>query len=209
MSEFSFDKAMELYNSFDSFPVDFEDAWVWYEFSRKDSAKASFKNCGFIKGVDFISFPDRSRKAQGGRSREIIKLSFDCFTSWAILIGKSKGFPVLDILSQLDTNIQVVHRKRLEMCFKDILLASIGWKTSIIPQYSMEVNNNKYRIDFYLPEYHLAIEYDEYKSHKNNVEKDKLRQKMIEKYLGCSFIRVYEGLELKALEKISKIVFKN
>lgn len=47
-----------------------------------------------------------------------------------------------------------------------------------------------YRIDYYIPELNVAIEYDE-NSHKHYLDKkDKIRQLEIEKELGCKFIRV-------------------
>lgn len=50
---------------------------------------------------------------------------------------------------------------------------------------------SKYRIDAYIPEINIAIEYDELQ-HEYNYSKDDLRQKRIEKELGCKFIRISE-----------------
>ena len=49
--------------------------------------------------------------------------------------------------------------------------------------------NGKYRIDFYLPEFNLAIEYDE-EQHKYQQEEDKQREEEIKEVLGCKFIRL-------------------
>lgn len=46
-----------------------------------------------------------------------------------------------------------------------------------------------YRIDGYIKELNLAIEYDEHQ-HKNQVDDDLTRQKQITDDLGCTFIRV-------------------
>ncbi len=46
----------------------------------------------------------------------------------------------------------------------------------------------KYRIDLYFPKYKLAIECDE-NSHKNRLEKDKIREEEIKEELKCTFIR--------------------
>lgn len=51
------------------------------------------------------------------------------------------------------------------------------------------VLNNKYRIDFYLPEFNLAIEYDE-EFHKRQIIKDSNREIDIAKELNCDFVRV-------------------
>ena len=47
-----------------------------------------------------------------------------------------------------------------------------------------------YRIDYYIPNLNIAIEYDE-NDHKNyTYEQQEGRQKKIEKELGCRFIRI-------------------
>ena len=49
----------------------------------------------------------------------------------------------------------------------------------------------KYRIDFYLPEYNLAIEYDEEQhNEEENKIKDKIREEEIKNELHCEFIRL-------------------
>lgn len=49
--------------------------------------------------------------------------------------------------------------------------------------------NNKYRLDGYIPELNLAIEYDE-KQHEYQQKEDKVREKEIDKELNCDFVRV-------------------
>jgi very-short-patch-repair endonuclease len=55
----------------------------------------------------------------------------------------------------------------------------------IVSQYHVE----KYKIDAYLPSLNLAIEIDE-EYHLNNLINDDIRQKFIERALGCTFIRI-------------------
>ena len=50
---FSTDLAQQLLNSSERFPVDFEEAWIWLGFKRKDNAKRSLLNAGFIENEDF------------------------------------------------------------------------------------------------------------------------------------------------------------
>lgn len=68
-----------------------------------------------------------------------------------------------------------------------------------------------YRIDYYIPKLNIAIEYDEY-THKNyTYEQQEGRQALIEKELGCKFIRVSDdktdiynvGLVLKEMFQIA------
>lgn len=102
MSEFNFELALSLYNSTDPFPVDFDDAWVWYEFSTKGNAKRSFDSCGFIDGIDYAVVPiisDNSDNQAFLSSQEKavlqntkkIKLTIDCFKTWGMQIGTPKG----------------------------------------------------------------------------------------------------------------------
>ena len=61
-----------------------------------------------------------------------------------------------------------------------------------------------YRIDFFLPEYNLAIEYDE-EHHKSRTKEDKIREREIKKETGCKFIRCsYKDSNIKNLMKILK-----
>jgi phage anti-repressor protein len=91
MTEFSLDLAKELVASNDEFPVDFEQAYVWLEYSRKDVAKRAFLNVGFIENVDFKVFHTSAENSQGGRPTEIIKLTVDCFKQWGMVCGNDKG----------------------------------------------------------------------------------------------------------------------
>jgi len=68
-----------------------------------------------------------------------------------------------------------------------------------------------YRIDIYIPEFNLAIEYDEIKGHHTYEQDDDIiRQKYIENKLGCTFIRISETLTLEeGINKILKYIMKN
>lgn len=84
--------------------------------------------------------------------------------------------------------------------------------TTVLSAAKIEIETQKkvlsYRIDIYLPKYKLAIEFDE-SNHKYQVEQDIKRQKEIETYLGCNFIRLSEkesnlhniGLIIKTITK--------
>lgn len=64
-----------------------------------------------------------------------------------------------------------------------------------------------YRIDYYIPELKLAIEYDENNHNSYSYEAQEGRQKQIEKELGCKFVRVSDNCSnLKNIAKISKYI---
>ena len=67
-----------------------------------------------------------------------------------------------------------------------------------------------YRVDFYLPEVNLVVEFDE-NDHKygKKPEKDKQREKEIQQHLKCRFVRVKEDEPFDiSLNRVLKSVFK-
>lgn len=65
-----------------------------------------------------------------------------------------------------------------------------------------------YRVDVYFPELNLVVEYDElHHETPKNKELDRIRQRKISEHLGCSFIRLKVGDELKSVNQI--LVFFN
>ncbi len=81
--------------------------------------------------------------------------------------------------------------------------------------YNLEVETQypvkNYRLDFYIPELNLAIEFDE-KHHKYQKEKDEKRENEIKDILNCKFARVFEeqsigeqlGFVIKAINEEPK-----
>ena len=70
-----------------------------------------------------------------------------------------------------------------------------------------------YKIDYYIPDLNIAIEYDENNHSSYSYESHELRQKLIEEELGCRFIRISDnkskeynvGLVIKELFNIGKV----
>ena len=97
-----------------------------------------------------------------------------------------------------------VHRQpRKEYIFSEMLeqVTGLEW----FEQY--RVFSGRYRIDYYNPEYNIAVEYDE-EHHDYNKGSDIFRQKEIEKELGCHFFRVKEDEELQGINKIIRIIYQ-
>ena len=92
LQQFDLAIAQSLYNSQDAFPVDFDNAWAWCGYSRKDNALANFQRGGFDEGVDF-SFPANSGKleTQEGRPIQKIFLTIDCLKTWAMMVQTEAG----------------------------------------------------------------------------------------------------------------------
>lgn len=101
MSNFNFELALNLVKSTEQFPVDFDDAWQWLEYSRKDVAKKAFEKCGFLENVDYVvlrlsvesdneAILSPQEKAVLQRT-QVIKLTNECFKVWAMMAGTVKG----------------------------------------------------------------------------------------------------------------------
>lgn len=77
---------------------------------------------------------------------------------------------------------------RSEISFGEILIKTLKL-LNIKVETQKPMFDGKYRIDFYLPEFNLAIEYDE-EQHKHQQEEDKQREEEIKKSLSCKFVRL-------------------
>lgn len=91
----------------------------------------------------------------------------------------------------LDKDKAIIISSRKEIEFLDTLEAQL--KVFDITNFKHQYSNMQcgdYRIDLYIPELNVAIEYDE-NSHKHyTYEQQEIRQQLIEEELGCRFIRV-------------------
>lgn len=117
--------------------------------------------------------------------------------------GKSKG-ALLNHLKSVgyDSELHIIDLERKEIEFFAEL-------KEVLEPMNLTLNTQhrvlSYRLDGYIPSLNLAIEYDE-EHHKHNTEKDNHRQTIIEKELGCDFVRLSE-LESNA-KNIGKIMAK-
>jgi len=91
--------------------------------------------------------------------------------------------------------------KRREDTFSDFLTGFVGSEVEIIRQYPVDI----YRLDFYLPQYHIGIEYDEI-HHKKQRAEDAVRQAFIESILECKIIRVDMENEGAGLRRIGNAI---
>lgn len=88
---FSLELAQELYNCQDPFPVDFELAWQWLGYTRKDTAKKKLIG-NFHIGEDYQLRQTAEPTPVGGFSnREDIRLTVNCFKEMGMMAGTEKG----------------------------------------------------------------------------------------------------------------------
>jgi phage anti-repressor protein len=87
------------------FPVDFDLAWVWIGYSRKDVAKEALVN-NFIKGEDFNLRQKAEVRLEGNREvkrpYEAIFLTVDCFKAFCMMARTEKGKEVRKYYLELE-----------------------------------------------------------------------------------------------------------
>jgi very-short-patch-repair endonuclease len=130
-----------------------------------------------IPKSDVLTLISKSRKLSGEKKEELIKA-----------LG-------------LNTNT-IVLQSHKETEFSEMFIDALNGfnpDLQIITQFSVL----DYRLDFYLPEVHLAIEFDE-KEHKYKKEKNVIKENRVKAVLGCKFVRVNEDDNL--LRKIGEII---
>lgn len=88
---FDFNLAQDLFNSPQDYPVDFELAWQWIGYSRKDSAKRHFEKSNFSETIDYTIFHKKVENSLAGRPTENIMLTVECFKQWAMMSNTDMG----------------------------------------------------------------------------------------------------------------------
>lgn len=106
-NEFGFGTALALVNSTDPFPVEFDAAWQWLGYQRKDYAKETLVR-NFERGLDYTSeFSGLNRKTpEGGRPSESIYLTIDCFKSFCMMAGTEKGKEVRNYFLECERQLK-------------------------------------------------------------------------------------------------------
>lgn len=88
---FDFNLAQDLFNSPQEYPVDFDMAWQWIGYSRKDSAKRHFEKSNFSETIDYSISRRKAENSSAGRPTEIIMLTVECFKQWAMMSNTDMG----------------------------------------------------------------------------------------------------------------------
>lgn len=105
-----------LLRSTDEFPVDFEDAWQWIGYTRKDSALKRLKK-NFILGVDYVDDSEEfsavcRKNLQAGRPSDLFFLTVDCFKSFAMMAGTDRGREVRKYFLDCEKHLKVLTQQQ-------------------------------------------------------------------------------------------------
>ena len=155
-----------------------------------------------VSDIDYIESKNHPITKQGGRPYKV----FDLTLRFAALICLSEStHESIKVYQYIDTknsdSVFYIKPERDEELFGVKLFNFIGNLTKIIKQYPIA----GFRLDFYLPEFNIAIEYDE-GHHKNQVYQDIDRQINIEDLLSCDFVRVNHDNEIDGVKDIIALI---
>ncbi len=111
--ELSQNLALSLIESTNPFPVDFDDAWQWAGYSRKDHAKEALL-ANLVENVDFRLLQKRESAPSGGRTHwEEIYLSIDGFKMFCMMAQTEKGREVRLYFLECERQLRGI-RERLQ-----------------------------------------------------------------------------------------------
>lgn len=86
---FSLELAQQFLESDEQFPVNFDDAWEWLGYTRKDSALKTLKGY-FVSGDDF-TLRQSAEWRQGGRSGDVYLLTANCLKEFGMVAKTAQG----------------------------------------------------------------------------------------------------------------------
>jgi very-short-patch-repair endonuclease len=112
-------------------------------------------------------------------------------------------------LSQMDYNIHVNNSKYQRN--ENVYLGLLSKILENICDYELQYVIEPYRIDFYIPEYKIAVEFDEAEHFTNElkIKDDFIRELIIESRLGCVFYRIDERKDvLPQIDHIAQSIIK-
>lgn len=89
LTVFNQDTANNLFNSNEAFPISFDDAWQWLEYSKKDKAK-DYLLANLEADIDFLLERELGTLAVP-RPAEKISLSIEGFKNWAMMSKTEVG----------------------------------------------------------------------------------------------------------------------
>lgn len=144
-----------------------------------------------VSDIDYIKvFSLLNKTGRGNYVNYKITMDFAYKLACATLSGRNVYMSAEEKAEKLkvfNRYEKIVFEKK-EIAFKNLLISALkGYGIdNVIHQYKVL----NYRIDFYIPELKIAIEYDENNHINYSYEAQELRQLKIENVLGCKFIRL-------------------
>lgn len=161
-------------------------------------------------GVDVSSKCIRVRKVEGGRTitRNVTHYDMNTVHQIAMRSQRFEEFNALQLAIQnhgISPRLTYIVQERQERGFTKLILKLLEGVTAVHTQYRV----GPHLLDIYLPEFAVAIEYDEaHHSKPSNREADAERQKEIKKQVGCTFVRVPADDEIAGINQVLRLIWK-
>lgn len=117
-----------LLNSDNEFPVDFDDAWQWVGYTRKENALNKLSN-NFDIDLDYIKdkniFSPFGEKMEKGRQPDRYYMTIDCFKSFCMMAGTSKGKDVRRYFLDCERRLKILITEAQSQSVKTLLISAI------------------------------------------------------------------------------------
>ncbi len=132
------DTVFLLIRSDKEFPIDFDDAWQWIGYTQKKNALRKLKK-HFDEGIDYVinhgnsenNFALPNGKAtHGGHNKEIIFLTVECFKSFCMMAGTTKGKQVRQYFLQCEIELKRRIQQEIEQNKQRLITAFVDEKHS-------------------------------------------------------------------------------
>jgi phage anti-repressor protein len=117
---FSQDLAQQLIESEEQFPVDFDLAWVWMGYSRRNNALRRLKH--FKEGKDLLKVEQKT----AGRTIQRFWLTIDCFKSMAMMAQTEQGDQVREYFLDCERIAKQITPKNDTMSMLETMARSIA-----------------------------------------------------------------------------------
>lgn len=91
--------------SHEPYPVDFDQAWQWLQYSTKGNAKRKLE-ANFVEGTDYILLIRNDKQVHGGHNRAAISLSKRCFKAFCMMAPTEKGQRVREYFMDCEEKLQ-------------------------------------------------------------------------------------------------------
>lgn len=136
-------KLMMIAGSSEAFPVNFDDAWKWIGYSKKENAKRTLI-VNFSKEIDYkilLLNKEEQKSGSGGHNKEVVVLSRDCFKSLAMMAGTEKGKEVRLYFIQCEKKLKEIQSGLSYKVTKDESLKSRIEFTTVLQSHNVKGMN--------------------------------------------------------------------
>ncbi len=126
--ELTLDVVFGFLESDEPFPVDFDFAWRWAGYSRKDHAKTALISSLLEENIDYIIFAPEYSGAKnaiatnednrGGHNKEFIRLNIDALKQFCLSANTAKGKECRNYVIRCEKELRALAKQDIEYFYK-------------------------------------------------------------------------------------------